>query len=155
MLKPDSLRDALLKTLPSLAASPQSLEVTVGGGIVVTTMATSLSYEKVYPLTVHIKAFKEDINALLVPIVAWLRDNQPDIMSRGEAQKSGFSWLSEAGQDGGQNITVTLQLTERTLVTESDEALHATDLPEPQPAQPVTRPKELYVHGELVSRWIE
>lgn len=155
MLKPNSLRDALLKAVPDLAASPDKLTVTVSSGTVVATMATSLSYEKQYPLTVQVREFTDDINCLLVPVVAWLRDNQPDIMTRAEGQKSGFSWLAESTGTQGQNITLTLLLTERTLVTETDNALHATDLPEPQPEPPVTRPKELYVHGEPISRWAE
>lgn len=155
MMKPASLRDALLKAVPAVAANPDMLTVSVTGGTVVTTAATSLSYEKQYPLILRLEGFKEDINTLLVPVIAWLRDNQPDIMTRGEEQKSGFSWRAESSEEGGQNLTLTLQLTERTLVTETDGALYATDLPEPLPEPPVTRPKELYVHGELVSRWAE
>ncbi|MES3683098.1 phage tail protein, partial [Escherichia coli] len=48
-----------------------------------------------------------------------------------------------------------LMLTERTLVSEVDGALHVKNIPEPTPPEPVTRPMELYINGELVSKWDE
>lgn len=155
MPKPNSLRETLLKALPELAAEPDKLTLNVSRGVAIATLAASLSYEKQYPLTVQVREFTSDINTLLVPVIAWLRDNQPDIMTRAEGQKSGLSWETENAGSGGQNITLTLLLTERTRVTESDGALRADDLPEPLPDAPVTRPKALYVHGELISRWNE
>ena len=46
-------------------------------------------------------------------------------------------------------------LTERTIVKEQGHELHVEQVPEPQPPEPVTRPTELYVQGELVSQWDE
>ncbi|EOA7555597.1 phage tail protein, partial [Escherichia coli] len=42
-----------------------------------------------------------------------------------------------------------------TLVSEVDGALHVKNIPEPPPPEPVTRPVELYINGELVSKWDE
>ncbi|ENH53884.1 putative tail completion protein R [Escherichia coli p0305293.7] len=42
-----------------------------------------------------------------------------------------------------------------TLVSEVDGALHVKNIPEPPPPEPVTRPMELYINGELVSKWDE
>ncbi|MBK1757961.1 MAG: phage tail protein, partial [Escherichia coli] len=50
---------------------------------------------------------------------------------------------------------ISLRLTERTLVKEVDGALHVSYAPEPPLPEPVTRPVELYVNGELVSKWDE
>ncbi|MCV5697173.1 phage tail protein, partial [Escherichia coli] len=38
---------------------------------------------------------------------------------------------------------------------EGDGALHVKNIPEPPPPEPVTRPMELYINGELVSKWDE
>jgi hypothetical protein len=46
-------------------------------------------------------------------------------------------------------------LTERTLVRTVGDALHVENIPEPEPPEPVTRPMELYINGELVSKWDE
>lgn len=155
MLKPLSLRNALLDALPELNASPEKLQLTVSSGSVAATFATSLSYEKRYPLTVFIAGFTGEINALLVPVVLWLRENQSDIFSSTENQTKGLAWQSVANATQGMDITLTLQLTERTEVKEIDGQLLANDLPEPQPAPPVPRPMELYINGELVSEWTE
>lgn len=40
-------------------------------------------------------------------------------------------------------------------VSEVDGALHVKNIPEPPPPEPVTRPMELYINGELVSKWDE
>ncbi|MBB1200562.1 phage tail protein [Enterobacteriaceae bacterium 89] len=149
MLKPNSLRTALLNAVSQLAATPDNLLLSVASGTVAATLASSLSYEKHYPLTVRVSAFSGDINQLLVPVMAWLRDNQPDILTH---QQNGLSWMADS-QGEMQNISLTLLLTERTLVTELEGQLHAEDLPEPLPEPPVTRPMELYINGELVSQW--
>jgi hypothetical protein len=153
MQKPISLRNALLSAIPALNNSPDKLQLFVSKGSAVATLATSLSFEKRYPLTVSVKAFTDDINVLLVPVMVWLRENQPDILSTREGQTDGLSWLSTANALEGQDITLNLQLTERTEVKEVDGQLIANDLPEPQPEPPVSRPMELYINGELVSQW--
>lgn len=53
------------------------------------------------------------------------------------------------------DISISLQLTERTLVREENGALHVSYAPEPPLPEPVTPPTELYLFGELVSRWDE
>ncbi|ADO47401.1 phage tail protein [[Enterobacter] lignolyticus] len=155
MQKPLSLRSALLKAIPSLSANPDSLSLLVHNGYIASTLAASLSFEKRYPLTIAVNNFTDDLNTLLVPVLAWCRDNQPDIMSGPAETTQGFTWQMQNNADGSFNVTLTLALTERTQVWEEEQQLHAKDLPEPLPAAPVSRPMELYINGELVSRWEE
>lgn len=60
-----------------------------------------------------------------------------------------------SNNDSSFDISISLMLTERTLVSEVDGALHVKNIPEPPPPEPVTRPVELYINGELVSKWDE
>lgn len=53
------------------------------------------------------------------------------------------------------DISISLQLTERTIIKEENGALHVSYAPEPLLPEPVTRPTELYINGELVSKWDE
>lgn len=53
------------------------------------------------------------------------------------------------------DISISLQLTERTLVREKNGALHVSYAPEPPLPEPLVRPIELYINGELVSKWDE
>ncbi|HAT2208044.1 TPA: phage tail protein, partial [Kluyvera intermedia] len=57
--------------------------------------------------------------------------------------------------DSSFDISISLLLTERTLVDEVGAALHVRCIPEPSLPEPVTRPLELYIKGELVSKWDE
>lgn len=51
------------------------------------------------------------------------------------------------------DISISLLLTERTLVKEVDAVLHVQRVAEPKPPEPVMCPAEMYVNGELVSKW--
>ncbi|EOK6778137.1 phage tail protein, partial [Escherichia coli] len=61
----------------------------------------------------------------------------------------------DINNDSSFDISISLMLTERTLVSEVVGALHVKNIPEPPPPEPVTRPMELYINGELVSKWDE
>lgn len=153
MLKPDTLRKALTDAVPALHNNPDTLRLWVDKGSNTATFAPSLSFEKQFNLNVAVSAFSGDIDTIFVPIMAWLRDNQPDILTVEAGQRGCFSWSLTTNSDGTQDLLIILQLTERTKVTEVDGALHAETLPEPLPPALVTRPVELYINGELVSRW--
>ena len=155
MLKPNSLRKALTDAVPVLRTNPDMLLVFIDNGNNAATLARSLSFEKRYTLNVVVKDFTDDIDLLFVPIMAWLRVNQPDIMTTDEGRKKGFIWYADINNDSSLDVSISLLLTERTLVSEVDGALHVKNIPEPPPPEPVTRPVELYINGELVSKWDE
>ncbi|HAJ6759757.1 phage tail protein [Escherichia coli] len=152
MLKPDSLSRALTDAVTVLKTSPEMLRIFVDNGSIASTLATSLSFEKRYTLNVIVTDFTGDFDLLIVPVLAWLRENQPDIMTTDEGQKKGFTFYADINNDSSFDISISLMLTERTLVSEVDGALHVKNIPEPTPPEPVTRPVELYINGELVSK---
>ena len=78
MLKPDSLRRALTDAVTVLKTSPEMLRIFVDNGSIASTLATSLSFEKRYTLNVIVTDFTGDFDLLIVPVLAWLRENQPD-----------------------------------------------------------------------------
>ncbi|MGV8924807.1 MAG: phage tail protein [Ewingella sp.] len=155
MLKPASLKAALFKSVPLLRANPDMLHLFIDNGSVNGTLAASLSFENRYSLDVAVTDYTGDMNLLLVPVNAWLRENQPDIMTTDEGVKHGFTYVADINSDDSIDLRMTLRLTERTLVKESGGALHVTQLGEPPLPEPVTRPTALYINGELVSRWDE
>lgn len=155
MQKPNSLRKALTDAVPVLRTNPDMLLVFIDNGNNVATLARSLSFEKRYTLNVVVKDFIDDIDLLFVPIMAWLRVNQPDIMTTDEGRKKGFIWYADINNDSSLDVSISLLLTERTLVKEVDGALHVENIPEPPPPEPVTRPVEMWRYGELMSKWDE
>ncbi len=153
MLKPESLKKALADAVPVLKINPEMLRLFVDSGNLVATLGTSLSFEKRYTLNVMVTDFTGDADLLLVPVLAWLRENQPDIMETDAGQEKGFTFEADLNNDSSFDISINLALTERTLVKEVGAALHVRRIPEPPPPNPVTPPAELYINGELVSKW--
>ena len=96
MLKPDSLRRALTDAVTVLKTSPEMLRIFVDNGSIASTLATSLSFEKRYTLNVIVTDFTGDFDLLIVPVLAWLRENQPDIMTTDEGVAI---WLSCEGKE--------------------------------------------------------
>ncbi len=153
MLKPNTLRAALIEAVPVLHDNPAMLRLWVDKGRNTATLSSSLSFEKQFSLNIAVSGFNDDIDTLFVPVMAWLRDNQPDILTTEAGRNGSFSWSLVTNDDATQEVTIVLQLTERTKVTEVDGALYAETLAEPLPPALVNRPTELYINGELVSRW--
>lgn len=152
MLKPDSLRKALTDAVPVLRNNPDMLRLFIDNGKIASTLAASLSFEKQYTLNVVVTDFTGDIDLLLVPVLAWLRVQQPDIMTTDEGRKKGFTYYADINNDSSIDISMSLLLTERTLVKAVNDVLHVETLPEPEPPEPVTRPVAIYMNGELASQ---
>lgn len=156
MLKPQQLRAELASCLQWLQRNPENLQVRVQGGSIAATLATSLSHEYSYTLNLLFLDYTGDLDLIVVPIQAWLRENQPDIMATAEKRRTGFTFATDFNNDGSYDFSVSLQLTERVVVNEQDGGtLHVKHLPEPPLPENVTRPLQLFVHGELVSEWNE
>jgi hypothetical protein len=155
MLKPASLRKALFKSVPLLRENPDMLRLFVDGGAISATLATSLSFENRYTLDIVVTDYTGDLNLLIVPVNVWLREHQPDIMATDEGRKNGFTYVADINNDDSSDVRMSLGLTERTIVKEDGRRLNVTPLDEPPLPEPVARPTELYLHGELVSKWDE
>ncbi|YCI30121.1 phage tail protein [Erwinia sp. PK3-005] len=151
MLKPKQLREALTSSVPLLARNPDSLNMFIDSGRIVSTLASSLSFEYQYQLNLVITDYADDIDLVMVPVLAWLRENQPDIMATEEKRRTGFTFKVDVLSDTLCDISIDLQLTERVIVKQDGDALHVNHIGEPPLPDNVTRPLQLYVHGELVS----
>ena len=151
MLKPKQLREALTNSVPLLARNPDSLNVFIDSGRIASTPASSLSFEYQYQLNLVITDYADDIDLVMVPVLAWLRENQPDIMATEEKRRTGFTFKVDVLSDTLCDISIDLQLTERVLVKQDGDALHVDHIGEPPLPENVNRPLQLYVHGELVS----
>lgn len=137
MYKPKSLRKALTDAVPVLARNPDMMRVFIDNGKLASTLAASLSFENQYTLNVVVTDFTGDIELLLVPIQAWLRIHQADIMTTDEGRKKGFTYFADINSNDSADISISLMLTERTLVREDGGKLHIETVPEPQPPEPL------------------
>lgn len=153
MLKPQQLRKALTDSVPLLQRNPDSLNVFIDSGRIVSTLANSLSFEYQYRLNMVITDYTGDIDVLIVPMLAWLRVNEPDMMATKEKQQSGFTFKADVISDTASDISIDLLLSERVIVKELDGDLHVTHLNENPLPENDYRPLQVYAHGVLVSEY--
>lgn len=153
MEKPKQLRRALTDSVPLLQRNPDGLNMFIDGGRIASTLASSLSFEYQYQLNLVITDYGDDIDLIMVPLLAWLRENQPDIMATEEKRRTGFTFKADVLSDTLCDISIDLQLTERVIVKQEGDALHVTHTGENPLPENDARPLQLYVKGELVSEW--
>jgi len=149
MQKPQQLRAALNRSVPLLQQKPERLTMSIAAGTVVATSAPSLSFEYRYRLELTIADVQQEIEAAIVPLLAWLRDNQPEMMGNADKRRSDFTFASDAAGA----LSIGLQLSERVLVTQQESALQVTFPGEPTPPANNEAPLQLWVRGTLVSEW--
>lgn len=150
MQKPKQLRQALTGSVPLLQRNPDGLNMFIDGGRIVSTLASSLSFEYQYQLNLVVTDYGDDIDLLMVPLLAWLRENQPDIMATEEKRRTGFTFKADVISDTLCDISIDLQLTERVIVKQEGGALHVTHVGENPLPENDARPLQLYVKGELI-----
>ena len=136
MKKPESLRTFLCEKVPALEKNPENLSVFIDNGSIVSTVATSLSYEYRYTLNVIVMNFSGNQNLLMAPIVAWLRENQPDVLNNPEMRERALTFEADILNNTSCDISIDLMLTERVIVSEQNGKLVVEAVGEPSPADP-------------------
>lgn len=113
MKKVDALRDLLVRAVPALAADPSKLAIFVDRGRI-GARAGNLSFEYRYSVNLVIEDYAGDQDAVMVPIIAWIAENQPELLQRQDSEPFGFEseWLAKDLHD----LSITIDLTERVLV---------------------------------------
>ena len=123
MIKPASLRAALAKALPTLRRDPDKLQVFIDQGQLVATQAASLSFEYRYRLNLILTDYAHDIDPLMVAVLAWIRQHQPELLDHAlRAHDIAFAvdYLNQSSCD----LSITLPLTERVIVTTRQDGSH-------------------------------
>lgn len=129
MRKPESLRALLLASVPGLADKPENLSMFIDKGRVAARLTGSLSFEYRYTVNIVVQDFAGDVDALFVPLLAWVADRQTDLLER-DGQEP-FSFESEILDGDCADVSIDLELTERVLVARTDDGLVVTHLDEP------------------------
>ncbi len=117
MKKPASLRAALSDAVPALARNPENLHIFVDEGRVVATGARTLSFEYQYTLTLIVVDFADSSDAIMVPVLAWLRVHQPEVFFNPDQQREGFKFEADILNHSTVDLAIKLPLTERVTVT--------------------------------------
>ncbi|KQO07856.1 phage tail protein [Sphingomonas sp. Leaf242] len=128
MKKLDSLRTHLLVSVPEIRNSPEKMEIFVDKGDVAV-RAGSLSFEYSYTASLWVQDFSASVDKLLVPVLAWIAANQPDLFEKGDRKP--FTFQSDLLDAETCDITISINLTELVRVEQQAKGLKVTHLPEP------------------------
>ena len=131
MMKATSLREALTAAVPYLAAHPEALHVFVDEGNVVATGARSLGFEYRYTLTLIVTDYPDSSDTVVVPVLAWLRTNQPDAFTNPDKREDAFKFEAEILTHDTVDISIKLQLSERVTVKVDRSGYQVKHHPEP------------------------
>jgi len=156
MLKPGHLRHHLTEANPMLRRNPDRLHVFADRGRVVSTGASSLSFEYQYTLNIIVTEYAGHADAIIVPLLAWIRVHQPDLMLNDARRKDGFRFDVEFLNQQAVDLSIEIDLTERVIVSRDDHgrlaAAHVGEPPDPNfPLIP--EELELWARDELLAKW--
>ncbi|HEX7856039.1 MAG TPA: phage tail protein [Sphingobium sp.] len=118
MRKPDSLKSLLIATVPGLAKNPETLTLFIDNGRIVGGNGRRLSFEYHYRLNAVIEAYAGDNDALMVPVLAWIAENQSELLGKPGAQP--FSFEAEILDAESRDVSIFIELTEAVIVTPKD-----------------------------------
>ncbi|MFP6562374.1 phage tail protein [Paraburkholderia sp. B3] len=121
MIKPASLRAAIVRAIPSLAANPDKLTVFIDAGSIAATSARSLSFEYRYTCNVMLLDFAGDSDELFVAIVEWTRAYQADLFLNPDERANGITYEVDILDNATVDVSVKLQLTESVVVRRADD----------------------------------
>lgn len=132
MIKPASLRAAVEAALPDLKRNPDRLLVFIDEGTIRCTNAASLSFEYAYTLQLVVTDYAEHADTIMVPILAWVKDNQPELFANPDKQRTGIRFEAELLNHESMDLSVRIQITERVVVADlPDGSRTATHVGEP------------------------
>jgi hypothetical protein len=125
MKKADSLKALLLKAVKPLADKPENLTLFVDRGSIAC-RAGSLSFEYQYTLNIVVQDFAGNVDTLVVPILGWIAENQPELLQKTDSKP--FSFESEILDGDLSDISIDIGLSERVRITPGQGGVHVTHL---------------------------
>jgi len=149
--KPNQIRDLLINALPFLGRNPDRLQVYIDqGNLAATTVKENLSFEYQYKCIVLVTDYADHSDTIMVPLLAWLYRNQHELLANPDKRKTGIQFRAELLNNNTADIEITLELTERVKVTQTDEGMKVEHLPEPEINPYAEFEWELFIQGEQV-----
>lgn len=118
MKKPNALRAALVAHNPYLQQNPDKLHIFVDHGRIEAssekgrTGSKGGSYRYSYTLNLIVTDYPDDSPTLIVPIVDWVRDWQPELLANPDRQRDGIKFEVDVLTNGTADVSIEIQLTE-------------------------------------------
>nr|DAD65895.1 MAG TPA: tail completion protein [Siphoviridae sp. ctDEW4] len=136
MKKPNQLRKILEQSHADFVKNPDRLQLYVDGGQVIATGAPSFSFEYRYTLNVIATDYAGDIAALIVPMIAYLRTNQPEIFENPQMRENAFKFKVDYNNNDTADISFEIKLTERVVSKKDGDSVQIHYAKEPTLNEP-------------------
>lgn len=120
MKKANKLRQMITKHCDYLKTNPEKLHVFIDNGKVMMTNATSLSFEYQYTLNIIITDYNDNIDTIIVPIIAFLYIHQQESFGNDELREDALTYEVDALDNHSFDISINIKLTERVLTLHDD-----------------------------------
>ena len=156
MNKPNNLKQHLLAAVPELRSNPDKLLIFIDQERIRSTTAPNLSFEYGYTLNIILTDFAGHPDAITVPLLAWMKINQPDLMQNLEKAKDAIQFEADILANDLVDLSITLPLTERVIVKPAEGGTHTIEhVGEPQLEESFTIPglRIETPDGELLAEW--
>lgn len=119
MRKPDSLRQWLLRSVHQLRGQDERLHLWIEEGRIICVEGKSLSYQYRYDLILTLEDFGAEADKLIVPLLAWLSENQPELLR--DQDSPGIPIIHDILSNKSTDIEIKLPLSEKVIVTHTPE----------------------------------
>lgn len=116
MLKPQSLHKHLLAAVPEFRRDPDKLTINAREGRIVCTAAGGLSFEYVYTLNVIALDYAAHADAVIVPLLAWLREHQIELFENNDKREKSIRFEVDQLNRSAVDLSIEIDLTERVIV---------------------------------------
>lgn len=141
MKKPNELRDWLLSSVRELQRHPEKLQLFIDNGNLhsrLTNYDDNLCFEYQFELNLIVTDFSVHTDHLMVPLLYWVKHNQTDM------EPDAIQFEADIIDHQRIDLSITLPLTERVIVTQNDDGNYTTDHPgEPVPEYNLPTPDAL------------
>lgn len=163
MLKPHSLRAHLTAATPELRRDPDKLAIFITHGHIVAAGAASISFEYRYTLKLVVLDYSSHADAIMVPLLAWLRTQQIEIFDNPALRERSIRFEAEYLNKETLDLSIEIDLTEPVVVAsgsdpntaEASRRYSITHVAEPPRVGTVQGAEhwEIWFHGELLAEW--
>lgn len=158
MKKPDSLREHMINAVKELQRDPERMLIFTDKGNVRCTLANGLSFEYVYDLNFILTEYAGELDAVMIPLLDWIRINQHELLVNLEKSKDAFKFETVLLDNNTVDLSLTFPLTERVIVKRQDNGTLDVNFPDEPQYDRATEPKpfKLFDHktGVLLAEWM-
>lgn len=133
MLKPDLLRQMISQHVPWLRENPDNLAVYLRKGRMVSTGQRAAAFEYHYTLEVLVMDYPESLDTISVPVLAWARLYQPDLLFNPDRQQNGITFEADILSNSTMDVLIQIQADEAVIVTREDGEIVTRHRADPAP----------------------